>query len=81
LNDRWQELRPVEKAIASQLKYPVIVQPLPLEEGGGFDATMPDLRGSKSEGKKPEEALSNVQDAVSRGLTRARDMGRNVPAP
>jgi antitoxin HicB len=47
-----------------------MVQPLPLQEGGGFDATVPDLLGSMSEAKTPEEALTNVQDAVSRGLPR-----------
>jgi predicted RNase H-like HicB family nuclease len=57
------------------LKYPVIIQPLPLEEGGGFDATVPDLLGSMSEATTPEEALTKVQDAVSRGLTRLMTWG------
>ena len=64
-----------------QLKYPVIVQPLPLEEGGGFVATVPDLPGCMSDGETPEEALANVQDAIAVWLEAAHDMGRKVPKP
>lgn len=34
----------------NQLKYPVIVQPLQSEEGGGFVATGPDLPSCMSDG-------------------------------
>src|SRR5687767_3518606 len=65
-----------------QLKYPVIVQPLPLEEGGGFVATAPDLPGCMSDGETPEEALANVPDAIAVWLEAAHEMGRkcrNLP--
>ena len=65
----------------NQLKYPVIVQPLPSEEGGGFVATVPDLPGCMSDGETPEEALANVQDAIAVWLEAAQDMGRKVPKP
>ena len=53
----------------NRLEYPVIVSPLPLEEGGGFLATVPDLPGCMSDGETPQEAIINVQDQSPRGLT------------
>jgi len=65
----------------SELKYPVIVQPLSQEDGGGFLATVPDLPGCMSDGQTPEEALANVQDAIGAWIEAARDLGRRVPEP
>lgn len=64
-----------------RLEYPVIVQPLPSEDGGGFVATVPDLPGCMSDGETPEEALINVQDAIAVWIEAAKDMGRKVPEP
>lgn len=63
------------------LRYAVIVSPLPPEDGGGFAATVPDLPGCMSDGKSPEEALANVQDAISEWLDMAEQMGRALPVP
>lgn len=63
------------------LQYPVIISPLPSDEGGGFIATVPDLPGCMSDGETPEEALTNVQDAIAVWLEAAKDMGRNIPSP
>lgn len=49
----------------SKLEYSVVVEPLSLDEGGGFIATVPDLPGCMSDGETPEEALANVQDAIT----------------
>jgi antitoxin HicB len=65
----------------SALKYPVIVQPLSQEDGGGFLATVPDLPGCVSDGETPEEALANVQDAIAAWIEAAQDMGDRVPEP
>ena len=65
----------------STLEYPVVLEPLPDDEGGGFVATMPDLPGCMSDGATPEEALSNVQDAIITWIEAARDLGHEVPAP
>lgn len=65
----------------SQLSYPAIVSPLPESDGGGFVATVPDLPGCMSDGETPEEALTNVQDAIEAWLEAARDLGRPVPIP
>jgi predicted RNase H-like HicB family nuclease len=65
----------------SQLEYPVVVEPLPAEDGGGFVATVPDLPGCMSDGATPEEALTNVQDAISTWIEAAQDLGHAVPKP
>jgi len=65
----------------NQLKYPVVVEPLPVDEGGGFVATVPDLPGCMSDGATPEEALTNVQDAIVTWIEAANDLGHAVPKP
>jgi predicted RNase H-like HicB family nuclease len=58
-----------------------MVEPLPLEEGGGFLAIAPDLPGCMSDGVTPEEAVSNIQDAIAAWIEAAQDLGHPVPAP
>ncbi len=65
----------------SRLEYPVVVEPLPDAEGGGFAAIVPDLPGCMSDGDTPEEALANVRDAIATWIEAARDMGRTIPKP
>ena len=65
----------------SRLEYPVVVVPLPIEEGGGFLATAPDLPGCMSDGATPEEAVSNIQDAITAWIEAAHDLGHAVPKP
>ena len=63
------------------LHYPVVIEPLSPEDGGGFVALVPDLPGCMSDGSTPEEAVSNVRDAIDTWIEAARDMGRTVPEP
>lgn len=65
----------------ARLEYPIVVEPLAPEEGGGFVATVPDLPGCMSDGATPEEAVSNVQDAIMAWVEAARDLGHTVPKP
>jgi predicted RNase H-like HicB family nuclease len=65
----------------NRLEYPIVVEPLPAEEGGGFVATVPDLAGCMSDGATPEEAVSNVQDAIVTWIEAARDLGHAIPKP
>jgi antitoxin HicB len=65
----------------TNLEYPVLIEPLSPEDGGGFLATVPDLPGCMSDGETPEEALANVKDAVESWIEEARSLGRKVPAP
>ncbi len=61
--------------------YPVIVQPLSEEDGGGYAAIVPDLPGCMSDGDTPEEAIVNVRDAILAWMEAAEDVGHTVPPP
>lgn len=63
------------------LSYPLILEPLPADEGGGYLVTVPDLPGCISDGETPEEAVVNVQDAIAVWIEAAGDMGHPVPPP
>jgi antitoxin HicB len=65
----------------TKLEYPVLIEPLSAEDGGGFLATVPDLPGCMSDGETPAKAISNVQDAIAGWIETARAMGRKVPQP
>ena len=64
-----------------KLDYPVFIEPLAAEDGGGFLATVPDLPGCMSDGETPEEGLANVRDAIEEWVEEARALGRAVPMP
>jgi antitoxin HicB len=63
------------------LAYTVIIEPLSAEDGGGFLARVPELPGCMSDGETPEEAVTNVQDAIATWIEAADDVGRQVPSP
>ena len=65
----------------TKLDYPVLIEPLAAEDGGGFVATVPDLPGCMSDGATPEEALANLRDAVDAWIEEAGALGRAVPRP
>jgi predicted RNase H-like HicB family nuclease len=65
----------------NDLRYPVLIEPLSDEDGGGFLATVPDLPGCMSDGETPEEALVNIRDAILTWIEAAEDMGRPIPEP
>jgi predicted RNase H-like HicB family nuclease len=65
----------------TRLDYPVLIEPLAAEDGGGFLATAPDLPGRMSDGSSAEDALSNVQAAIAEWIDEARALGREVPPP
>ena len=61
--------------------YPVLIEPLAAEDGGGWLATVPDLPGCMSDGATRKEAARNVGDAIEAWIEEARALGREVPAP
>ncbi|WAJ29814.1 type II toxin-antitoxin system HicB family antitoxin [Antarcticirhabdus aurantiaca] len=63
------------------LRYPIVIEPLAAEDGGGFAAFVPDLPGCMSDGATPEEAIDNVRDAIRCWIEAADDLDRPVPAP
>lgn len=65
----------------SALAYPVLIELLPAEGGGGYLATVPDLPGCMSDGETTEEAVVNVQDAIATWIEGAGRMGHAAPPP
>lgn len=65
----------------AKLDYPVVIEPLAAEDGGGFVAVAPDLPGCISDGETPEEALHNIQDAIAAWIEEANSLSRPVPPP
>jgi antitoxin HicB len=65
----------------NRLNYPVIIVPLPTEDGGGFLASVPDLPGCMSDGETPAEAIENVIDAIEEWIDAGRRLGRDIPEP
>ncbi|MBV9655519.1 MAG: type II toxin-antitoxin system HicB family antitoxin [Acetobacteraceae bacterium] len=61
--------------------YPVLIEPLPREEGGGWLATVADLPGCMSDGETRELAARNVGDAIAAWLEEAQALGRPIPEP
>ncbi len=61
--------------------YPIVIQPLSDEDGGGFVAFAPDLYGCMSDGETPEEALAHIKDAIFQWCDEAKRLGRPLPEP
>ncbi len=64
-----------------QPDYPVLIESLVPEDGGGCLATVPDLPGCMSDGATRELAARNVGDAIEAWIEEARALGRAIPAP
>jgi|tagenome__1003787_1003787.scaffolds.fasta_scaffold20941918_5 antitoxin HicB len=63
------------------LEYPIRIERLSEEDGGGYLATAPDLPGCMSDGATPEEALKNVQEAIASWIEAAKEWKQEVPKP
>jgi predicted RNase H-like HicB family nuclease len=63
------------------LDYPIQVERLSAEDGGGFAAYALDLPGCMSDGATQEEAVENVRDAIAAWIEQAQAMGRAIPPP
>ncbi len=50
-------------------------------EDEAFIAEVPELAGCMAHGKTPEEALSNVSEAIRLWIDTAREFGDPVPEP
>ena len=61
--------------------YPIVIEPLAAENGGGFVALVPDLPGCMSDGETRAEAAASVEDAIEAWVEEARRLGRDVPEP
>ncbi|NLW56320.1 MAG: type II toxin-antitoxin system HicB family antitoxin [Firmicutes bacterium] len=64
-----------------KLKYQVRLIPLSEEDGGGWLAEIPDLKGCCSDGETAEEALKNIEEAKEIWFTTAIKRGQKIPLP
>jgi predicted RNase H-like HicB family nuclease len=64
-----------------QADYPIVIEALPADEGGGYLAIVPDLPGCMSDGGTREEAAHNIADAIAAWIEEAMATGRPVPQP
>jgi predicted RNase H-like HicB family nuclease len=69
------------EAMVARRDYPVVIEPLSDEDGGGFIATVPDLPGCMSDGATREEAARFVEDAIASWIAEATRLGRPIPEP
>jgi predicted RNase H-like HicB family nuclease len=67
--------------MGEHLDFPIIIEPLAAEDGGGFVALAPDLPGCMSDGETAEEALASIQDAIVSWIDEAKAIGRAIPQP
>ena len=62
-------------------EYPIFVSALSEEDGGGFLAIAPDLRGCMADGETPEQAVAELRSAIGEWIDEAHRLGRTVPKP
>ncbi len=63
------------------MDYPIVIERLSKEDGGGFAGYVPDLPGCMSDGESHDEALANTRLAIAEWIETARRLGRTIPAP
>lgn len=59
-----------------RLRYTALMEQ---NEDGGYTVTVPSLPGCISEGPTREEALANIEEAISGYIEVARKLGRPIP--
>jgi len=64
-----------------KLEYAVRIERLVDSNGGGYLATAPDLPGCMSDGETPEEALKNIQEAITSWIKAAEEWKMDIPHP
>jgi len=63
------------------LRYTIELYPLDDEDGGGWIAEIPDLKGCCADGETPEEAIKNLDEAKRIWLETAIRRGISIPLP
>jgi antitoxin HicB len=67
--------------MAAAYNYRIEIISLSEEDGCGFLAIAPDLRGCMADGWTQREALANLHDAIAEWIEDARAVDRPVPEP
>lgn len=63
------------------IDYPFTVRHLSDEEGEGYLAEAYDLNGCIADGETIEEAIHNLEDAITSWIKTAQELGNPVPVP
>ena len=64
-----------------QLPYKIEFTPLTKEDGGGYLAAIPLLKGCQSDGPTPDEAIKNLREAQRAWFESALKHGDPIPLP
>lgn len=67
--------------MSEKLMYDAIVRCLSDEDGGGYLAYFPDIPGCQADGKTPEEAIIQAEDALESWVKTAKEFGDAIPEP
>jgi antitoxin HicB len=79
-NKLRDKLTPAQKA-ESERFYAVMIEPLSEADGSGWLASVLALPGCMGDGDTREEALADVERAITEWKDAAKQLGRNVPSP
>jgi antitoxin HicB len=63
----------------AELRYAVVLEPCPAEEGEGFTVTVPALPEIVTQGDTLDDALFMARDAIELSLAYRRDEGMDIP--
>jgi antitoxin HicB len=61
--------------------YPMVITQLSEDEGGGYLAFAPDLRGCMADGDTPEAAMADLFNAIEEWIDETNRLGREIPPP
>jgi antitoxin HicB len=63
------------------IDYPFSVRKLSSDEGTGYLAEALDLNGCIADGETVEEAIYNLEDAITSWIKTAQELGKPIPLP
>jgi antitoxin HicB len=63
------------------IDYMFTIRRLHQDEGSGYLAEVSDLNGCMADGETPEEALSNLEDAIESWIKTAKELNKPIPLP
>jgi len=75
--NRNRNERSVENLL--KLRYKIELTPLAQQDGGGFLATIPLLKGCQSDGETPDQAIQNLREAQKAWFSSALKHGDPIP--
>ena len=65
----------------NKYSYAITIRPLSEKEGGGYLAEVPDLPGCMADGETIDEAVHEIESAMTSWIKTAKEFGDTVPSP